>query len=151
MLLKWITLQMMLKKFYKFIILPYTIFLLYLMFFGMGRLQYEDNIVRIKPIVSTVWFIHETISWLDIINIVLGNVVMFIPFGFLGWIFPQLNNLKNLIITFVSAIVIVEALQYFSRLGVFDVDDVLLNTFGVFLGWQMKKILETKFSKFVVE
>lgn len=141
---------MMLKKFYKFIILPYTIFLLYLMFFGMGRFQNEDHIVRIKPIISTVWFIQETISWFDIIKIVLGNVVMFIPFGFLGWVFPQLNNLKNLIITFVSAIVIVEALQYFSRLGVFDVDDVILNTFGVFLGWQMKRILETKFSKFVV-
>ncbi len=121
------------------------------MFFGMGRLQYEDHIVRIKPIISTVWFIQETISWFDIIKIVLGNVVMFIPFGFLGWVFPQLNNLKNLIITFVSTIVIVEALQYFSRLGVFDVDDVILNTFGVFLGWQMKRILEIKFSQFVVE
>lgn len=141
---------MMLKKFYKFIILPYTIFLLYLMFFGMGRFQNEDHIVRIKPIISTVWFIQETISWFDIIKIVLGNVVMFIPFGFLGWIFLKLNNLKNLIITFVSAIVIVEALQYFSRLGVFDVDDVILNTFGVFLGWQMKRILEIKFSKFVL-
>ena len=140
----------MLKKFYKFIILPYTIFLLYLMFFGMGRFRNEDHIVRIKPIISTVWFIQETISWFDIIKIVLGNVVMFIPFGFLGWIFPKLNNLKNLIITFVSVIVIVEALQYFSRLGVFDVDDVILNTFGVFLGWQMKRVLETKFSKFVV-
>jgi len=141
---------MMLKKFYKFIILPYTIFLLYLMFFGMGRFRNEDHIVRIKPIISTVWFIQETISWFDIIKIVLGNVVMFISFGFLGWIFPKLNNLKNLIITFVSVIVIVEALQYFSRLGVFDVDDVILNTFGVFLGWQMKRVLETKFSKFVV-
>ncbi|MFL9834416.1 VanZ family protein [Chryseobacterium terrae] len=141
----------MLKKFYKFIILPYTIFLLYLMFFGMGRLQYEDNIVRIKPVFSTIWFIHETISWFDIIKIVLGNVVMFIPFGFLGWVFPKLKNLKTLIITFVSAIVIIEALQYFSRLGVFDVDDILLNTFGVFLGWQIKRILEIKFSKFVVE
>ncbi|WP_317126663.1 VanZ family protein [Chryseobacterium indoltheticum] len=141
---------MMLKKFYKFIILPYTIFLLYLMFFGMGRFQNEDHIVRIKPIISTVWFIQETISWFDIIKIVLGNVVMFIPFGFLGWVFLKLNNLKNLIITFVSAIVIVEALQYFSRLGVFDVDDVILNTFGVFLGWQMKRILEIKFSKFVL-
>lgn len=140
---------MMLKKFYKFIILPYTIFLLYLMFFGMGRLQYEDNIVRIKPIVSTVWFIHETISWLDIIRIVLGNVVMFIPFGFLGWIFPQLKNLKSLIITFVSAIVIVEALQYFSRLGVFDVDDVILNTFGVFLGFLIRNFLERRFESYV--
>lgn len=139
----------MLKKFYKFIILPYTIFLLYLMFFGMGRLQYEDNIVRIKPIVSTIWFIHETISWLDIIRIVLGNVVMFIPFGFLGWIFPQLKNLKSLIITFVSAIVIVEALQYFSRLGVFDVDDVILNTFGVFLGFLIRNFLERRFESYV--
>lgn len=140
---------MMLKKFYKFIILPYTIFLLYLMFFGMGRLQYEDNIVRIKPIVSTIWFIQETISWLDIIRIVLGNVVMFIPFGFLGWVFPQLNNLKRLIITFVSTIVIVEALQYFSRLGVFDVDNVLLNTFGVFLGFLIRNFLERRFESYV--
>lgn len=142
---------MMLKKFYKIIILPFTVFLLYLMFFGMGRMQFDDHIVRIKPIISTVWFIHDTISWFDIVKIVLGNVVMFIPFGFLGWVFPQLEKIKSLVIAFVSAIVIVEALQYFSRLGVFDVDDIILNTFGVFLGWQIKRILETKFSKFVVE
>ncbi len=140
---------MMLKKFYKFIILPYTIFLLYLMFFGMGRLQYEDHIIRIKPIISTVWFIQETISWLDIIRIVLGNVVMFVPFGFLGWVFPQLKNLKSLIITFVSTIVIIEALQYFSRLGVFDVDDVILNTFGVFLGFLIRNFLERRFESYV--
>jgi glycopeptide antibiotics resistance protein len=115
----------------------------------MGRLQYEDNIVRIKPIVSTVWFIQETISWFDIIKIVLGNVVMFIPFGFLGWIFPRLKNLKNLIITFVSVIVIVEAMQYFSRLGVFDVDDILLNTFGVFLGFLIRNFLEKRFKNYV--
>ncbi|WP_317168642.1 VanZ family protein [Chryseobacterium schmidteae] len=140
---------MMLKKFYKFIILPYTIFLLYLMFFGMGRMQYDDNIVRIKPIVSTIWFIQETINWLDIIRIVLGNVVMFVPFGFLGWVFPQLKNLKSLIITFVSTIVIIEALQYFSRLGVFDVDDVILNTFGVFLGFLIRNFLERRFKSYI--
>jgi glycopeptide antibiotics resistance protein len=119
------------------------------MFFGMGRLQYENHIIRIKPIISTVWFIQETISWFDIIKIVLGNVIMFIPFGFLGWVFPQLNNLKRLIITFVSTIVIVEALQYFSRLGVFDVDDVILNTFGVFLGFLIRNFLERRFKSYV--
>lgn len=140
---------MMLKKFYKFIILPYTIFLLYLMFFGMGRFQYEDNVIRIKPIYSTIFFIHEMIRWSDIIMIIVGNVVMFMPFGFLGWVFPKLKDLKNLIITFVSAIVIVEALQYFSRLGVFDVDDIILNTFGVCLGWRLCKFMERKFSALV--
>lgn len=142
---------MMLKKFYKFIILPYTIFLLYLMFFGMGRFQYDENVIRIEPLFSTLRYIENTIRWWDIIRVVLGNVVMFIPFGFLGWAFPQIKDLKNTVITFVSAIVIVEALQYFSRLGIFEVDDVILNTFGVYLGWQIKRLIEIKFMKFVAE
>lgn len=142
---------MMLKKFYKFIILPYTIFLLYLMFFGMGRFQYHENVIRIEPLFSTLSYIENTIRWWDIIRVVLGNVVMFIPFGFLGWVFPQIKDLKNTVITFISAIVIVEALQYFSRLGIFEVDDVVLNTFGVYLGWQIKRLIEIKFMKFVAE
>ena len=139
----------MLKKFYKFIILPYTIFLLYLMFFGMGRFQYDENVIRIEPLFSTLSYIENTIRWWDIIRIVLGNVVMFIPFGFLGWAFPQIKDLKNTVITFVSAIVIVEELQYFSRLGIFEVDDVILNTFGVYLGWHIKRLIEIKLLRFV--
>lgn len=119
------------------------------MFFGMGRTQYEVNVVRVEPLFSTLYFIENTIRWWDIIRIVLGNVVMFMPFGFLGWIFPRLQNLKENIFAFISAIVIVEALQYFTRLGICEVDDVILNTFGVFLGWQIKRILEIKFTRFV--
>jgi glycopeptide antibiotics resistance protein len=74
---------------------------------------------------------------------------MFIPFGFLGWIFPRLQNLKENIFAFISAIVIIEALQYFTRLGICEVDDVILNTFGVFLGWQIKRLFEIKFTRFV--
>ncbi|MEI7488434.1 MAG: VanZ family protein [Chryseobacterium sp.] len=139
----------MLKKIYKFIIVPYTLFLLYLMFLGMGRFQYDENIVRIKPILSTIQFIEGTIRWEDIIRIVLGNVVMFIPFGFLGWIFPKLKELKSLLFSFISAIVIVEALQYFTRLGICEIDDVILNTFGVYLGFLVCRFLENKFSRWV--
>ncbi|UOV00019.1 VanZ family protein [Chryseobacterium daecheongense] len=134
----------MLKKFYKILIIPYTLFLLYLMFLGMGRFQYDDNILRIEPILSTIKFIEGTISWKDIIIIVLGNIIMFIPFGFLGWVLPQLKDLKNLLFTFMSAIIIVEALQYFTRMGIFEVDDIILNTFGVYLGWLMCRQIERK-------
>ncbi|UMQ43932.1 VanZ family protein [Chryseobacterium sp. Y16C] len=134
----------MLKKFYKIIIVPYVLFLLYLMFFGMGRTQMEDNLLTIEPIFSTINFIKGCISWKDIIIIVVGNVVMFIPFGFLGWIFPNLKELKSLLFTFVSAITIVEAIQYFTRMGIFEVDDIILNTFGVFLGFLMRGLVEKK-------
>ncbi|WP_394666330.1 VanZ family protein [uncultured Chryseobacterium sp.] len=135
----------MLKKSYKIIIVPYTLFLLYLMFFGMGRTQMEDNLLTIEPIFSTINFIKGCISWKEIMTIVAGNVVMFIPFGFLGWIFPRLQDLQNLLFTFISSITIVEAIQYFSRMGIFEVDDIILNTFGVFLGFLMKNFIEKRF------
>lgn len=141
----------MLKKIYKLIIIPYTLFLLYLMFLGMGRTQYDDNLIRVEPILATLSFIENTIRWSDIIKIVLGNVVMFIPFGFLGWVFPKFNDLKNNLFVFISAITIVEALQYFSRMGIFEIDDIILNTFGVFLGWQIRKMLEIRFTKYIME
>ncbi|SFN14805.1 VanZ like family protein [Chryseobacterium oleae] len=140
----------MLKKFYKIIIVPYMLFLLYLMFLGMGRFQYDDNLITVEPVFSTIEFIHNTISWKDIVIIVLGNIVMFIPFGFLGWIFPRLRDLKILMYTFMASIVIVEALQYFTRMGIFEVDDILLNTFGVFLGWLFCGFIEKKFSRLVL-
>lgn len=135
----------MLKKSYKIIIVPYTLFLLYLMFFGMGRTQMEDNLLTIEPIFSTINFIKGCISWKEIVTIVAGNVVMFIPFGFLGWIFTRLQDLQNLLFTFISAITIVEAIQYFSRMGIFEVDDIILNTFGVFLGFLIKNFIEKRF------
>lgn len=136
----------MLKKLYKIIIIPYTLFLLYLMFFGMGRFQYEDNLITVEPVFSTIKFIQGAMSWKDIVIIVVGNIVMFIPFGFLGWIFPKLEDLKSLLFTFIPAITIVEGLQYFTRMGIFEVDDILLNTFGVYLGWLVCRFIEKRFS-----
>lgn len=136
----------MLKKIYKIVIIPYTLFLLYLMFLGMGRFQYEDNLIRVEPVFSTIDFIQNSISWKNVIMIVLGNIVMFIPFGFLGWIVPELKNLKSLLFAFISSIVIAEALQYFTRMGIFEVDDIILNTFGVYLGWLLCRYIEKRFS-----
>lgn len=125
---------------YKILISFYSIFLLYLMFFGFGRSQYNINIVRLLPMISTFNFAKETIVWKTIIINIFGNIILFMPFGFLGIVFPKLNNFKTLIINFLSAIILIESLQYFSRLGVFDIDDVILNTFGVAIGfWVYKK------------
>ncbi|WP_080780487.1 VanZ family protein [Chryseobacterium phocaeense] len=140
----------MLKKFYKITIVPYTLFLLYLMFLGMGRFQYEDHQITIKPVFSTLEFIHNSIDPRSIIIIVLGNIIMFMPFGFLGWIFHRLEDLKTLLYSFVSTIIIIEALQYFTRMGIFEVDDIILNTFGVYLGWLLRRLIERRFSRLIL-
>lgn len=129
--------RLVLPKIYKITILPYTIFLLYLMFLGAGREQFSSNIVRLTPIVSTLNFLENTTSLSNIFINIFGNIIMFIPFGFLGWIFPKLNQFQSLIINFLSGLIIIEALQYFTRLGVFDVDDLLLNSLGVWIGFKI--------------
>ena len=133
---------MIFKKIYRIFILPYTIFLLYLMFLGFGREQHEANIVRLLPLVSTILFVQNTTSWESIIINLLGNIIMFIPFGFLGWLNAKYFSLKKLILDFLSALIIVEALQYLTRLGVFDIDDLAINSLGVWIGFQIRKFID---------
>lgn len=129
-----------LKKLYKILIPFYTLFLLYLMFFGFGRSQYDINIVRLIPMFSTVGFVKQTILWKTIIINIFGNILIFVPFGFLGIVFPKLNQFWSLILDFLFAIIILESFQYFTRLGVFDIDDVILNTAGAAIGfWIYRK------------
>jgi len=137
--------QQIFITFYRYWIPFYTVFLLYLMFFGFGRSQYDINIVRLLPMISTFNFVKETIIWKTIIINVFGNILMFVPFGFLGIVFPKLNNFRLLIFDFLFAIILVESLQYFTRLGVFDIDDVILNTVGVAIGFWMYRWLNKKF------
>ena len=133
---------MIFKKIYRIFIFPYTIFLLYLMFLGFGREQHEANIVRLLPFVSTILFVQNTTSWESIIINLFGNIIMFIPFGFLGWLNAKYFSFKKLIVDFLSALIIVEALQYLTRLGVFDIDDLALNSLGVWIGFQMRKFID---------
>ena len=135
-----------LKKLYKILIPFYTLFLLYLMFFGFGRSQYDINIVRLIPMFSTVGFVKQTILWKTIIINIFGNILIFVPFGFLGIVFPKLNNFWILILDFLFAIIILESFQYFTRLGVFDIDDVILNTVGVAIGFWIYQLFEKKFN-----
>ncbi|AIH02079.1 VanZ like protein [Riemerella anatipestifer CH3] len=131
--------QPMLKKLYQILILPYTLLLLYFMFVGFGRTPYDYNIVRLTPLVSTLEFVQKSVLWQNVAVNIFGNIIMFIPFGFLGWCYPKYQNLRILSLDFIVAITIVESMQYFTRLGVFDIDDILLNTFGVLLGYWIYK------------
>ena len=112
------------------------------MFIGFGREQHEANIVRLLPFVSMIVFVQNTTSWESIIINLFGNIIMFIPFGFLGWLNAKYFSFKKLIVDFLSVLIIVEALQYLTRLGVFDIDDLALNSIGVWIGFQMRKFID---------
>ena len=71
----------------------------------------------------------------------LGNLVMLFPFGILmPCIFPKCNHLGRFLLLTVIGIVGVEIAQTLLRVGVTDVDDVILNTAGAVGGFLIFKI-----------
>ncbi|SKB86487.1 VanZ like family protein [Soonwooa buanensis] len=135
-----------LKTTYRILIIPYTILLLYFMFLGFGREVMSINIVRLTPLASTIQFVENSLFLKDILINIIGNFLMFLPFGFLAWIFPKFYDFKTLILSFLFVLIIVEALQYFTRLGVFDIDDIILNSIGMSLGFLLMNFLERIFA-----
>jgi len=115
------------------------------MFLGFGREVMSINIVRLTPLASTIQFVENSFFLKDILINILGNFLMFLHFGFLAWIFPKFYDFKTLILSFLFVLIIVEALQYFTRLGVFDIDDIILNSIGMSLGFLLMNFLERIF------
>ena len=72
-----------------------------------------------------------------------GNVLIFVPVGIL---LPMVHKCsKNVICMMFNVlffIVGIEVFQLFSNFGAFDVDDIILNTLGVFLGRCLYRIGE---------
>lgn len=65
-----------------------------------------------------------------------GNTIAFIPFGML------LRWARNKNTTFVQALLYslgftlaIETVQYITKLGVFDIDDIIMNTLGGVIGY----------------
>jgi Glycopeptide antibiotics resistance protein len=75
---------------------------------------------------------------------ILGNVVPFIPLGFLiSMKFPKQVTAFKIFITCLVIILCFEFLQFITCLGYADVDDVILNTFSCMLGWLGYKAIQS--------
>jgi len=74
----------------------------------------------------------------------LGNIGWFVPFGFLLPIILKASGfLKVIIISFLFSLVI-ETVQFFSRRGVAELDDLILNTIGAAIGYLLFILVKRK-------
>lgn len=136
----------MLKKFvnhyYPPLINLYTIWLLYMMFFAFNRADYGKQYYYItyQPFKSILFLINSShITPLEVYENVLGNIILFIPYGFLGILYPKFKSFKYLFLAFFIVINILEFSQYYFSRGFAEFDDVMLNTFGLSLGYIVYK------------
>ena len=121
----------------------YMAMALYFMFFSesldreMVSDNYRYNLTLFKEI-SRFWDMRYRYGWnITIINL-LGNVVCFMPFGFLLPTISRKKIFKNVIsVTLLTMIfsIFIETAQLITKVGAFDVDDVFLNTLGGLVGY----------------
>lgn len=106
-----------------------------MMFYGCGR-HPEFGFLQLNPLQSITYFLryNNFFSETFMVNIV-GNILVFIPFGGLGLLIKKLNNLPLLFFLFVCGISMIELAQYYTARGTADIDDVFLNTFGMLIGY----------------
>ncbi|MBO6201262.1 MAG: VanZ family protein [Chryseobacterium sp.] len=132
----------LLYKCYPALINVYTVWILYLMFFVSEREKFGEShyLIRAVPFESIHFVLYEAgfIPY-EMYKNILGNIVLFIPYGFLRILYPKLNNYKYLFFVFFIVINILEFSQYYFNLGYAEFDDVMLNTIGMTIGYLIYK------------
>lgn len=123
------------KRLFSMCIFPYTIFLLYMMFFASGRTEFTMGFIQINPFMTIRHFIADHVPLQDVAINLFGNFFVFAPYGLLGLKFPRLNNIALLTTGFILAIALIELTQYITARGTADIDDIFLNTLGMMFGY----------------
>lgn len=104
--------------------------------------EYRYNLTLFKEI-NRFWNMRHTYGWnVTIVNL-LGNIVCFMPFGFLLPTISKNKVLKNFVSVTLLAMIFslcIETAQLVMKVGAFDVDDILLNTIGGLLGYIFMKL-----------
>lgn len=94
----------------------------------------QYNLIPFHTIIA--YFNVEGTTLISAIENLAGNVIGFIPLGFLlPIISKEQNTIFKVIFTTFSISLTYELLQRIFRLGIFDVDDLIMNTLGGVFGY----------------
>lgn len=131
----------------------YMVFLMYFLFFAeiMGRTyidrDYHYNLTPFREIRRFIVY-RRTLGWFAVLSNLLGNVLAFVPFGMiLPMLPPKCRNFFHIVLLGVDFSLFVETIQLISKVGSFDVDDLILNTLGAALGYLVYRLIRRYFRR----
>ncbi len=122
----------------------YCLALIYILFLRsehrhLSYINYLKTSYNLIPFKSIAYyfsrFVNDQMNFDTFIANMLGNSLLFFPMGVLLPSFiPKVRGGKFIALG-VGMLVAVELVQYFSTLGALDIDDVILNSVGLVLGY----------------
>lgn len=124
----------------KVLFLLYIVFLFYFLCLAewYGRTEtwteYRYNLELFKEIKRFIVY-REQLGTFAVFANLFGNILIFVPFGFFISVASSSRGFFKTLFCSMFLSLCVETVQLFTRVGSFDVDDILLNTIGGVLGY----------------
>ena len=117
------------------------------MFTLLSRADVADTSVSLVPLES--FFEILKVRWYGwgeyLFLAIVGNMLLFVPLGMI--IGNAFYGRHNLMLSLVAGFLIslsVECIQYFNVLGAFEVDDLIVNTWGAVIGCAVVNVMRKK-------
>ena len=100
--------------------------------FNLHRPLSEINFVFLKE----TWKMYHAQSRLDFVYNSFGNVLCFVPFGFLSpFVFAKKQTFGRVLLAGLIFSLFIETMQFLLETGVSDIDDVFFNSCGAAIGY----------------
>ena len=132
----------------------YVIVLYYLLLFyaecRTGILPDEFVRVNLRPFIEIrrIFEGMEKLGFMYFFRNFIGNIVIFVPFGMLmPCAFDRCAKLWKTALCGFATSFLIESFQLITKIGIFDVDDIIMNTAGVFVGYLIYRLILLKIKK----
>jgi glycopeptide antibiotics resistance protein len=121
--------------------ISYFSLLTYVVFFARRRkaLVWQDSFLNLVPLRHTVKAYQQLSTMppegqFDFYSNLFGNIILFMPLPFILIVLFRITNKAHVFLIGAGLSVLIETLQYIFKIGIPDIDDVLLNSMGVVVG-----------------
>lgn len=111
------------------------------------ELNIKSNIVPFTSIIETITLLlTKTQGFYYIFDYLILDIILFIPLGlFLPILFPKTKKIKNFILICLTISIIKELFQLLLNVGMFNIDDIILNLSGAIISYTIFKNLLSKY------
>ena len=111
------------------------------------KLNIKSNVVPFTSIIETITLLlTKTQGFYYIFDYLILDIILFIPLGlFLPILFPKTKKIKNFILICLTISIIKELFQLLLNVGMFNIDDIILNLSGAIISYTIFKNLLSKY------
>jgi glycopeptide antibiotics resistance protein len=121
----------------------YSLGLLILLFFRPSR--HSLHMYNLQPFKTIRFYLTEQADFLIAFYNLGANIGLFIPFGVYYCYVTKNATISKLIFLSIGVIGIIEGLQFITRRGSLDIDDLILNVLGVTIGYIVSPVFQKVF------